>query len=202
MLQASDVPKAIGTKRTHFYEVRNHLISLGYNLEPEKKGRVSWYSDEQVDLMKNLQAHYRKTGAYDGFPFPNGHPTNQDDSSHQTTETSNGNGLIHSQPEHIPIEYNDSEEIEINTNPLEDIREHHLNLVDKAAQHTAAETLTAFNYLTADYLKHRDFSIPELTEQVNQSEEVRQRSLTNLMESPNSTVKKMLARKRSRSRSQ
>ena len=198
MLQASDVPKAIGTKRTHFYEVRNHLIELGYDLEPKKKGRVSWYSDEQVDLMKDLQAHYRKTGAYDGFPFPNVYQTTQDNSSHQTAEDNNGNGLIHSQPEHIPIEYNDNEEIDIDTNPLEDIREHHLDLVDTAAQHLAADTLTNLNYLTADYLKHRDFSIPELTEQVNQSEQIRQRSLTNLMESPNSTVKKMLVRKRNR----
>ncbi|MEA5536827.1 hypothetical protein, partial [Crocosphaera sp. XPORK-15E] len=76
--------------------------------------------------------------------------------------------------------------------------EKNLNLVDTAAQHIAAETITTLNYLTADYLKHRDFSITGLTEQVNQSEQVRQQSLTNLMDSPNNTVKKMLARKRNR----
>ncbi|MEA5511837.1 hypothetical protein VB715_18865 [Crocosphaera sp. UHCC 0190] len=198
MLQASDVPKAIGTKRTHFYEVKKQLTNLGYNVEPEKRGRVSWYSDEQVQLMKDLQVHYATTGAYEGFPFPNGHQTNNDGLSHQSEETSNGNGLVHTNSEHIPIESTTHEEIYIDSNPLEDIREKNLNLVDTAAQHIAAETLTTLNYLTADYLKHRDFSITGLTEQVNQSEQVRQQSLTNLMGSPEATAKKMLARVRQR----
>ncbi len=198
MLKASDIPKEIGTSKTHFYAVRSHLMKLGYDLEPTKKGRGSWYCPEQVQLMRDLEAHYKANGCFDGFPpaliDSEDVPTNNPDLSHESGETSKGNGLVHTSPEQVPIESHSTEEIYIDTNPLEDLHDSNLNLVDKAAQHNAAQNLAAFNYLTVDYMKHRDFTVAGLTEQVQQSEQAVKQSFTNLMDTPNSTAKKMLAR--------
>ncbi|MGK7879658.1 MAG: hypothetical protein AB4060_06105 [Crocosphaera sp.] len=196
MLKASALPKRYDIGKTQFYQWRNHLKTLGYNMEPQRKGQSSLYSDEQIELFDHFAAHIKEYDGFDRFPPAT---IQQEPPVNSSLNDNPPNGLVHHQDEQVNIESTHPEEIYVDTNPLNDIKENHLNLVDTAAQHAAAETITTFNYLTADYLKHRDFSIPELTEQVNQSEQIRQRSLTNLMDSPNNTVKKMLARKRNRS---
>ncbi|MGB5594549.1 MAG: hypothetical protein WBM62_11025 [Crocosphaera sp.] len=195
MLKASALPKRYDIGKTQFYQWRNHLKTLGYDMEPNRNGQSSLYSDEQIELFDQFAAHIKAHDGFDRFP-----PATREAEPPVNSSLNDNppNGLVHHQDEQVNIESAPPEEIYVDANPLEDIKEHHLNLVDTAAQHIAAETITTFNYLTADYLKHRDFSITGLAEQVNQSEQIRQRSLTNLMESPNSTVKKMLARKRNR----
>ena len=90
------------------------------------------------------------------------------------------------------------EEIYVETNPLEDIKEQNLRSIDAAAQHFAAQNLAALNYLTVDYMKHRDFSLDGLSEQVQKSEQAVKQSFTSLMESPEATTKKLLSRIRQR----
>jgi hypothetical protein len=85
------------------------------------------------------------------------------------------------------------EEIYVETNPLEDIKEQNLRSIDAAAQHFAAQNIVALNYLTVDYMKHRDFSVDGLSEQVQQSEQVVKQSFISLMESPEATTKKLLS---------
>lgn len=193
MLKASALPKRYDIGKTQFYQWRNHLKTLGYDMEPSKQGQSSLYSDEQIELFDQFATHIKEHDGFDRFPPAT---TEEEPPVNSSPNDHPANGLVHHQNEQVNLESAPPEEIYVDTNPLEDIREQHLDLVDTAAQHLAADTLTTLNYLTSDYLKYRDFSIPELTEQVNQSEQVRQRSLTNLMDSPNSTVKKMLARKR------
>lgn len=195
MLKASALPSRYNIGKTRFYDWRNHLQTLGYNMEPIKKGRISWYSDEQIELLDQLSQHMKAHQGFEGFPPAVIEPESPVSNSN---ENNHSNGLVHHQGEPYNIESDDTEEIYVDTNPLEDIRENNLNLVDTAAQHIAAETLTTLNYLTADYLKHRDFTVAGLSEQVEQSEQVRKRSLTNLMDSPEATAKKMLARVRQR----
>jgi hypothetical protein len=68
MLQASSLPDRYRVGKTQFYQRRDYLIKLGYNMEPTKRGRNSFYSDEQVQLLDNLHDYYRNNGTFDGFP--------------------------------------------------------------------------------------------------------------------------------------
>ncbi len=111
-------------------------------------------------------------------------------------ETNNNNGLVHSHTEQIEIEESEAEQIYVDTNPLADIQEQQLASVDVAAQYSAAQNLTAFNYLTVDYMKHRDFSVQELAESVHKSEQAVRKSFDSMMKNPATTTKKILARVR------
>ena len=111
-------------------------------------------------------------------------------------ETNNNNGLVHSHTEQIEIEEPEDERIYVDTNPLADIQEQQLASVDVAAQYSAAQNLTAFNYLTVDYMKHRDFSVQELAESVHKSEQAVRKTFDSMMKNPASTTKKILARVR------
>ena len=51
-----------------------------------------------------------------------------------------------------------------------------------------------FNYLTANYMKERNFSVPGLTSQVEKSGRVVEESLDSLKQSPDVIVKKLIQR--------
>ncbi len=169
MLKASALPSRYNIGKTRFYDWRNHLIKLGYDMEPTKKGQTSLYSDEQVQLLDHFSQHIKEYQGFDGFPPACIEPSPPVNSSPSQNPP---NGLVHTSPEQVQIESATPEEIYVDTNPLEDIRESNLNLVDTAAQHNAAQNLAAFNYLTVDYMKHRDFTVAGLTEQVQQCQTV------------------------------
>ena len=86
----------------------------------------------------------------------------------------------------------------MDTNPLEDIKEQQLNSVDRAAQYSAAQNLAAFNYLTVDYMKHRDFKEPGLSEEVHRSEQAVRQPFDSMTEKPSQTTKKLLNKLRKR----
>ena len=73
MMNASALPARYGIGKTLFYQRRNYLISLGYNLEPEKDGNERKYSDEQVQLLDELDKYVRDNGGMEGFPSVNVH---------------------------------------------------------------------------------------------------------------------------------
>jgi hypothetical protein len=95
-----------------------------------------------------------------------------------------------------------AENVYIDTNPLADIQEQQLASIDVAAQYSAAQNLTAFNYLTVDYMKHRDFSVQELAEEVHKSEQAVRKTFDSMMENPAEATKKILARIQRRRSSQ
>ena len=109
-------------------------------------------------------------------------------------ETPNTNGLVHTDREQIEINESAAENVYVDTNPLADIQEQQLASIDIAAQYSAAQNLTAFNYLTVDYMKHRDFSVQELAEEVHKSEKAVRKTFDSMMENPASATKKILAR--------
>ena len=49
-------------KKTTFYKRKSELESLGYKLEPQKQGRVSFYSDEQFIFKLGLAGRDLETG--------------------------------------------------------------------------------------------------------------------------------------------
>ena len=197
MLSASSLPARYGIGKTYFYQRRDYLIKLGYDLEAVKDGRKKIYTDEQVQILDELDAHIKDTGAMSGFTKAD---TTLSNSSTQAIsnelETNNNNGLVHADSEQIQINEPEDESIYVDTNPLADIQEQQLASVDVAAQYSAAQNLTAFNYLTVDYMKHRDFSVQELAESVHKSEQAVRKSFDSMMENPSSATKKILARVR------
>ncbi|MFN6298244.1 MAG: hypothetical protein ACK4WI_10925 [Microcystis sp.] len=68
MQKAASLPDRYRIGKTQFYERRQHLIRLGYDMEAEKHGRNSYYSDEQVQIFDDLNTHYKKWGTLEGFP--------------------------------------------------------------------------------------------------------------------------------------
>ena len=135
-------------------------------------------------------------------PCPNHNNNSQAKTEEQIEPIVNGNGIVPNDRELVTNESSNEgfseEEIYIDTNPLEDIKEQNLRTIDTAAQHFAAQNIAALNYLTVDYMKHRDFSVDGLSEQVQKSEQAVEQSFTSLMESPNTTTKKLLSRIRQR----
>ncbi len=109
---------------------------------------------------------------------------------------------VHADREPIEISSAKPEEIYVDTNPLSDIQEQQLASVEVAAQYSAAQNLTAFNYLTVDYMKHRDFSVQELAQEVHKSEQAVRKSFDSMMENPATTTKKIRARIQRRRSSQ
>ena len=195
MLSASSLPDRYGIGKTYFYQRREYLIELGYDMEAVKNGRKKLYTDEQVQILDELDAHIKDTGAMEGFPKAK---VTTSDNAPQTVntraETNNGNGLVHTEREQIEINDDEASEIYVDTNPLADIQEQQLASVDVAAQYSAAQNLTAFNYLTVDYMKHRDFSVQELASEVHKSEQAVRKSFDSMMKNPAKTTKKILAR--------
>jgi hypothetical protein len=55
-------------KKATFYQRRDVLSKLGYDVEPTKEGRNAYYSDEQVELFRLLDEHIKTTGKTEGFP--------------------------------------------------------------------------------------------------------------------------------------
>jgi hypothetical protein len=203
MIKASALNSKYQIGKTNFYKRRDYLLKLGYDLQPIKKGRCSFYSDEQVQLLDELDAHIKATGGMEEFPAPVIESRNEQENGEEQIEpVRNGGGIVHSEHELMANESTNEliaeEEIYIETNPLEDIKEENLRSVDAAAQHFAAQNIAALNYLTVDYMKHRDFSINGLSEQVQKSEQAVKQSFTSVMESPNASTKKLLSQIRRR----
>ena len=203
MIKASELPSKYGIGKTNFYKRRDYLLKLGYNIEPTKKGRCSFYTCEQVRIFEELDAHIKVAGRMEGFRAPVIESRNKRENENGKVEpVHNGNGLVRTESELMANQSTnlsaEEEEIYVETNPLEDIKEQNLRSVDVVAQHFAAQNLAALNYLTVDYMKHRDFSINGLKEQVQQSEQAVKQSFTSVMESPEVTTKKLLNKIRQR----
>jgi hypothetical protein len=199
MVNASALPSRYRIGKTSFYQRRNYLTELGYDLEPVKQGRKSFYSDEQVQLLDELDSYIKTHGDMEGFAPPQTSVDKYSPVNDGKAATVNGNGkLVHHHSEQVEIESAEDEEILVETNPLEDIKEQQYQSVHVAAQYNAAQNLAAFNYLTLDYMKHRDFTVDGLAEQVHKSEQAVRESFASMMESPEQATKKLLAKIRQR----
>jgi hypothetical protein len=195
MLSASSLPDRYSIGKTYFYQRREYLIELGYDMEAVKDGRKKIYTDEQIQILDELDAHIEDTGGMEGFsPAMAASSNTPSQAISNEPETPNSNGLVHTDSEQIEINEPAAENVYIDTNPLADIQEQQLASIDVAAQYSAAQNLTAFNYLTVDYMKHRDFSVQELAEEVHKSEQAVRKTFDSMMENPASTTKKILAR--------
>lgn len=149
MLKASALPKRYDIGKTQFYQWRNHLKTLGYDMEPTKQGQSSLYSDEQIELFDHFAAHIKEHDGFDRFPPAT---IEEEPPVNSSINDNPPNGLVHHQDEQLDLESAHPEEIYVDSNPLEDIRENNLNLVDTAAQHTAAETITTIDHITILHL--------------------------------------------------
>lgn len=199
MKQASTLPGRYRIGKTQFYQRRDYLNKLGYSMEPIKQGRNSFYSDEQIHWLDELDAHIKAYSTSDGFPAAIIEVNNTSDETDGKLADNNGQGgLVHPQSEPVRIESTVTEEIIVNTNPLEDIQEQNLHSIDVAAQYAAAQNLVAFNYLQLDYMKHRDFKVAGLAEEVHQSEQAVRQGFASMMESPEAVTKKLMDRIKSR----
>jgi hypothetical protein len=195
MISASSLPERYGIGKTYFYQRREYLIELGYDLEAVKDGRKKIYTDEQIRILDELDAHIKDTGAMSGFPRAEVTTSNTPTQTvNNQAETNERNGLVYTDREQIEINEDEASEIYVDTNHIADIQEQQLASIDVAAQYSAAQNLTAFNYLTVDYMKHRDFSVQELAEPVHKSEQAVRKSFDSMMKSPATTTKKIRAR--------
>ena len=195
MSSASSLYERYSIGKTSFYQRRDYLIELGYDMEAVKDGRKKNYTDEQIQLLDELDAHIEDTGGMEGFPAANPAPSNSSSQSvSNEAEASNGNGLVRRESEQIETNEPGAEEVYVDTSPLEDIQEQQLASIDVAAQYSAAQNLTAFNYLTVDYMKHRDFSVQELADEVHKSEQAIRKTFDSMTENPAKSTKKILAR--------
>ena len=195
MLSASSLPERYGIGKTYFYQRREYLIELGYDMEAVKDGRNKIYTDEQVKLLDELNAHIGDTGSMEGFAKAEVTTSNHAiQAVSNQVETNNNNGLVHTEREQIEINDSEAENVYVDTNPIADIQEQQLASIDVAAQYSAAQNLTAFNYLTVDYMKHRDFSVQELASEVHKSEQAIRKTFDSMMENPATTTKKIRAR--------
>ena len=195
MLSASSLPDRYSIGKTYFYQRREYLIELGYDMEAVKDGRKKIYTDEQIHILDELDAHIQDTSGMEGFsPAIAASSNTPAQAISNEPETPNTNGLVHTDREQIEINESAAENVYVDTNPLADIQEQQLASIDIAAQYSAAQNLTAFNYLTVDYMKHRDFSVQELAEEVHKSEKAVRKTFDSMMENPASATKKILAR--------
>lgn len=190
MQKAASLPDRYRIGKTQFYERRQHLIRLGYDMEADKHGRNSYYSDEQIQIFDDLNAHYQKWGTLEGFPSATPEIADNQTETNTNAET----GLVQRESEKVINNSVDTEEIFVDTNPLEDIQEDNFRRVDEAAQFAAAQNIVAFNYLTVNYMKQRDFSVPGLRSQVEKSSRVVEESLDSLKQSPEVIAKKLIQR--------
>ncbi len=195
MQKAASLPDRYRIGKTQFYERRQHLIRLGYDMEADKHGRNSYYSYEQIQIFDDLNAHYQKWGTLEGFPSATPEiADNQTETDKNSPVTNTETGLVQRESEKVINNSVDTEEIFVDTNPLEDIQEDNFRRVDEAAQFAAAQNIVAFNYLTVNYMKQRDFSVPGLRSQVEKSSRVVEESLDSLKQSPEVIAKKLIQR--------
>ncbi len=203
MLSASALPQRYGIGKTYFYQRRDYLIKLGYDMEAVKDGRKKIYTDEQIRILDSLDAHIKDTRTMEGFPSAGAEPSNTPTQPVSNDPGTNDNsGLVHTNREQIEIDDPAAEALYVDTNPLSDIQEQQLASVDVAAQYSAAQNLTAFNYLTVDYMKHRDFTVQELADEVHKSEQAVRKTFDSMMPHPASATKKIMARLQRRRSSQ
>lgn len=203
MIKASALPSKYEIGKTRFYERRNYLLKLGYQVEPNKQGRNSFYTREQVQLFDELDAHIKAVGEMEGFRTSVIDNGNEGENGQGKVEpVRNGGELVRSERELIANDSSnlsaEEEEIYVETNSLEDIKEQQIESLHVAAQYNAATHLTALNYLTVDYMKHRDFSVAGLAEQVHKSEQAVRETFTSLMVEPEQATKKLLKQIRQR----
>jgi hypothetical protein len=195
MQKAASLPDRYRIGKTQFYERRQHLIRLGYDMEADKLGRNSYYSDEQIQIFDDLNTHYQKWGTLEGFPSATPEiADNQTETDKNSPVTNTETGLVQRESEKVINNSVDTEEIFVDTNPLEDIQEDNFRRVDEAAQFAAAQNIVAFNYLTVNYMKQRNFSVPGLRSQVEKSSRVVEESLDSLKQSPEVIAKKLIQR--------
>jgi len=195
MQKAASLPDRYRIGKTQFYERRQHLIRLGYDMEADKHGRNSYYSDEQIQIFDDLNTHYQKWGTLEGFPSATPEiADNQTEPDKNSPVTNTETGLVQRESEKVINNSVDPEEIFVDTNPLEDIQEDNFRRMDEAAQFAAAQNIVAFNYLTVNYMKQRDFSVPGLRSQVEKSSRVVEESLDFLKQSPEVIAKKLIQR--------
>lgn len=193
MQQASALPRRYGICKTDFYKRRSYLIELGYNLEPVKQGQKRLYSDEQVQIFDKLDAHIQTTKGMEEFPPARVEVINISDQSVEKASLNSSNSeLVYQQSELIEIESATNNELIVDINPLDDIKEQNLRSIDVAAQYAAAQNLVAFNYLQLDYMKHRDFTVDGLSEEVHKSEQAVRKTFNNMTESPEMATKKLM----------
>jgi hypothetical protein len=122
MLSASALPQRYGIGKTYFYQRRDYLIKLGYDLEAVKDGRKKIYTDEQIRILDELDAHIKDTGAMEGFPRAEVTTSNTPTQTvNNQAETNERNGLVHTDREQIEINDDEASEIYVDTNPIADI---------------------------------------------------------------------------------
>ena len=72
MISVSDLLKKVQTefncKKTIFYKRKSELESLGYELEPQRKGRASFYSDEQLVIISDYLSYINQGGISSEYP--------------------------------------------------------------------------------------------------------------------------------------
>jgi hypothetical protein len=135
----------------------------------------------------------------EGFPNYSTSMSKSPRSANGKDQSVNENGkLVHRQSEQVEIVSADDEEIQVDTDPLEDIKEQQYQSVDVAAQYNAAELMALFNYRQLDYMKNRNFTIPGLAEEVHKSEEAVRQSFNSMMGVPGESIKKKLEKLRQR----
>ena len=154
--------------------------------------------DENPEISPSSTNGHSPNSVHDGGELTQTNPQPSQEIDAISSETFQGGTLVPTSPEPTEIECEQDQEIQVDTKPLEDIKEQQYQSVHVAAQYNAAQNLAAFNYLTLDYMKHRDFSVEGLAEQVQQSSEAVQESFASMMESPEQATKKLLAKIRRR----
>jgi hypothetical protein len=207
MTSTSELLLKYQISRSQFYQRRDCLIKLGYDLQGQKVGRNCTYTPEQVELLDRLDKHIKSNWPIDKFPTAAlgfGSAGQPPQAKAEQNGNGNGNGhvqgseLVSYQGEQLEITEADEEEIEVDTNPTADIKEQQLNSVDAAAQYSAAELMAIFNYRQLDYMKNRNFTIPGLAEEVHKSEEAVRQSFDSMMGVPGESIKKKLKKLRQR----
>ena len=129
MVNASTLPARYGIGKTNFYQRRNYLTELGYDLEPVKSGRTSFYRDEQVQILDKLDAHIKAHGGMEGFPNYSTSKTKSLPDANGKASSLNGHSeLVHPPSEQVEIEFTEEEENQLDKKPLEDIKEEQLPL--------------------------------------------------------------------------
>ena len=72
MISVSDLLEKIqaefNCKKTIFYKRKGELESLGYELEPKRQGRASFYSEEQLVIISDYLSYINEGGISSEYP--------------------------------------------------------------------------------------------------------------------------------------
>ncbi|ACB54485.1 hypothetical protein cce_5139 [Crocosphaera subtropica ATCC 51142] len=109
MLKASALPKRYEIGKTQFYQWRNHLKTLGYDMEPQRQGQSSLYSDEQIELFDQFATHIKEHDGFDRFPPAT---IKEEPPVNSSPNDNPPNGLVHHQDEQLNLESAPPEEIQ------------------------------------------------------------------------------------------